>query len=323
MRTVAGPPLLPPGAADLLHSIDSGAVLGASRQLHVLGECLITVVKATAQSKADLVATVEALARHVARTRGASSQAVTNGLERMTQPILGRQDRDSVDPDCGDKLIDSVQQFRAELDGWLASVRLHGRELLQTHRSVLAYDYSSTVAHVLADAATAASGLTVFIPEARSLNGGVKYLADWHDLKVDVRLIPDAALGWAVAQCDVAVVGAETLSVDGGCYNTIGTSLVAHEAARQEIPFYVLSVLLKTDMQTSGGERPSPSLDFLDRIVVSARGTDTSVAGTFPDLDYTVPEDITGVVTETGVVAPAQIRELATAALGVPGGTDD
>jgi len=48
-----------------------------------------------------------------------------------------------------------------------------------------------------------------------------------------------------------------------------------------------------------------------------------TVAGTFPDLDYTMPEDITGVVTETGVVAPAQIRELATAALGVPGGTDD
>ena len=323
MRTVAGTPPLPPGAADLLHSIDTGAVLGASRQLHVLGECLIEMVKVSGQPTVDLVATVGSLVDHVVRTRGASSQAVANGLERMARPALGRGDRDAVDPDLGDKLVESVQTFRAELDGWLASVRRHGCELLQGHQTVLAYDYSSTVAQVLEDASEHAEVMTVFVPEARSLDGGRKYLADWQDLRVDVRLIPDAALGWAVAQCDVAVVGAETLSVEGGCYNTIGTSLVAHEASRNGIPFYVLSVLLKTDLQTLGGERPSPSLDFLDRLEVASRGVAMTVAGTFPDLDYTVPEDITGVVTETGVVAPAQIRELATAALSVPGGTDD
>lgn len=322
MRTAAGAPQLPAGAAELLHSIDTGAVLGASRQLHVLGECLIEVVKASAQSTVDLATTVEALVEHVVSTRGASSQAVTNGLERMARPALGRTDRDAVDPERGDKLVESVQRFRAELDGWLASVRRYGRELLQGHRTVLAYDYSSTVAQVLGDVSELADGVTVFVPEARSLDGGRKYLADWRDLKVDVRLIPDAALGWALARCDVAVVGAETLSAEGGCYNTIGTALVAHETARNGIPFYVLSVLLKTDMQTLGGERPSPSLDFLDRLDVSARGLAMTVAGPFPDLDYTFPQDISGVVTETGVVAPAQIRGLASAEFGEPEGSN-
>ncbi len=323
MKADAAAPGLPPGAAYLLHSIDSGAVLGASRQLQVLGDCLIEVVKASEQSPADLAATVEELVKHVVGTRGASSQAVTNGLERMAQPVLGRRRPGAIDPDCGDQLVDSVQRFRTELDGWLDSVRHHGRDLLQAHRSVLAYDFSSTVAHVLADVATATPGLTVYIPEARSLDGGRKYLADWHDLPLDVRLVPDAALGWALAQCDVAVVGAETLSVDGGCYNTIGTSLVAHEAARRGTPFYVLSVLLKTDMQTPGGRRPSPTLDFLDLIETPAGDAEMTMAGTFPDLDFTAPENITGLVTEKGVVAPARIRELATAALGVRGGSDD
>ena len=323
MRTVAGAPPLPPRATELLHSIDTGAVLGASRQLHVLGECLIEVAKASAQSSIDLAAMVGALVDHVVRTRGASSQAVTNGLERMAGPALGRRDRDAVDPDSEEKLIESVQRFRAELDGWLASVRRHGRELLQGHRTVLAYDYSSTVAQVLGDVSKLADAMTIFVPEARSLDGGRKYLADWRDLNVDVRLIPDAALGWALARCDVAVVGAETLSADGGCYNTIGTALVAHEATRNGIPFYVLSVLLKTDMQTLGDERPSPSLDFLDRLDVSARGVAMTVAGSFPDLDYTFPQDITGVVTEAGVAAPSQVRGLASAACGEPEGSND
>lgn len=317
MRTIAGAPPLPVAAAELLNSIDTGAVLGATRQLHVLGECLVEVVRASVQPSVDLAATVGGLVDHVVRTRGASSQAVTNGLERMAAPVHGRQEGDAVDPDLGDKLVESVQSFRADLDGWLVSVRRHGRELMQRHGTVLAYDYSSTVAHVLADVTTSTSGLTVFVPEARSLDGGRKYLADWQDLRMNVRLIPDAAMGWALARCDAAVVGAETLSADGGCYNTIGTASVAHESMRNGIPFYVLSLLLKTDLTAVSGERPSPSLDFLDRLDVSAGGGAMTVAGTFPDLDYTRPEDIAGVVTERGVVVPAQIRGLASTAFDV------
>lgn len=323
MTADVGAPRLPPGAADLLRSIDTGAVLGASRQLHVLGEALIEMVRVPVQSPGDLEEAVAALVDHVSRTRGASSQAVTNGLQRMARPVLGTGDRDVVDPDRGEQLVESVRTFRAELDGWLSSVRRHGQELLQGHRSVLAYDYSSTVAQVLADVSRLAGDLTVFVPEARSLDGGRKYLADWHDLTVDVRLIPDAALGWALARCDVAVVGAETLSADGGCYNTIGTAVVAHEAGHHEIPFYVLSVLLKTDLRTRGGERPSSSLDFLDRLDAPAHGAAMRVGGSFPDLDYTAPENISGVVTEEGVVSPAQVSELTSAAFAVPEGIDD
>lgn len=307
----------PAKAAELLRSIDTGAVLGASRQLNVLGDALVDVATVRADEPEALRANVAGLVDHVTLTRGASSQAVINGLELMTHPVLSAPDSRALGPERGHSLLKSVRAFRQELDGWLASVRRQGHELLGAHRFILAYDYSSTVAQVLADVSLAGRDLTVFVPEARSLDGGRKYLADWNDLHVQVRLIPDAALGWALSQCDAAVVGAETLSADGGCYNTIGTAVVAHEARRTGIPFYVLSILLKTDLRTDGGERLSPSLDFLQQLETSLPSTaKLSVQGVFPDLDYTDPTEITGVVTECGLLSPEQVRGLASAASG-------
>lgn len=310
-------PPLPQKAAALLRSIDTGAVLGASRQLDILGDALVDVAKVRAGDPEALTVDVTALLDYVTRTRGASSAAVANGLERMSRPLLVAPGRVDGDQERSEDLMESVRAFRQDLAGWLSSLRRHGQELLRKHQCVLAYDYSSTVSQVLADAARDGRNLTVFLPEARSLDGGRRYLADWSDLDVNVRLIPDAAMGWALSQCDAAFAGAETLSADGGCYNTIGTAVAAHEAGRTGVPFFVLSVLLKSDLRTPGGERPSPYVDFLERLETSVpAGAALSIHGGFPDLDYTEPAQITGLVTESGVIGPQQVRELATSAFG-------
>lgn len=160
--------------------------------------------------------------------------------------------------------------------------------------------------------------MTVFLPEARSLGGGSKYLADWQNLGITAHLIPDAALGWALGQCDVALVGAETLSGEGGCYNTIGSALTAHEAHRRHVPFYVLSVLLKTDPHTLGGERPIPALDFASGSFLPTVPTmhGVEIRGGFPDLDYTPPSAITGVVTEHGTLDPRRVAAAASPLVG-------
>lgn len=323
MTTDRDHPNFPPKAAALLHSIDTGAVLGASRQLNVLGEVLLDVADVRAGDSEAMTADVLALVHHVKRTRGASSQAVLNGVDRMAAAILNPP-RTEITRESGDRLVSSVRAFTHDLDEWLAVLRKHGQRLLRTSRTVLAYDYSSTVAQVLADLSVTDDGLTVFVAEARSLDGGHKYLADWSDRSMNVRLIPDAAVGWALRHCDAAVAGAETLSSEGGCYNTIGTAIVAHEASRIGVPFYVLSVLLKTDLTTLGAERPSPSLNFLGLTqTVAPHGGAMSVQGGFPDLDYTDPASITSVVTECGAVPPHQVRELASSVLGPHADVDD
>lgn len=311
-RTAPGP--LPDEVADLVASIDRGGVLGASRQLTVLGDCLSRLADARVAEPRRLRADVEGLVAHIERTRGASSRAVTNGMALMTDPLLSEPDGSA----AGDQLRTAVECFRSDLTRWMRDVRAHGARLLGDARVLLAFDYSSTVAQVVDDLAQGRTGLRVFVPEARSLDGGLKYLPDWHSLGLTIHLIPDSAVSWALDSCDAVVVGAETLSAEGGCYNTIGTAPTAATAARAGVPVHVLSVLLKTDLGASSSRRPIPSLNFLERLRdrVSVMDGRVTVRGDFPDLDYTPPGDISTVVTEYGPLEPHEVRTAATKVLG-------
>lgn len=290
-------------AERLLRLIDSGEVLGATRQLALLGDCLVALAQSRA-SNLDLRIAATSLVQHIAKTRGESSQAVINGLRIMAAPTL-----DLADGNLAASLESAVDRFRESLQSWVLDLRAHATKVLTPFTNFLAYDYSSTVSSVLADLSRAAdANLTVFVPEARSLGGGAKYLTDWQDLGITAHLIPDAALGWALEQCDVALAGAETLSLEGGCYNTIGTALTAREAQRSHVPFYVLSILLKADFQTPAGERPIPTLDFTSSTFLPTPITQgLKVLGTFPDLDYTPPTLITAAITEQGSLRPRDI----------------
>ncbi len=301
------PSVVPEEAQRLLRLVDSGEVLGATRQLVLLGQYLVVLAQSDS-NEPDLRAATMSLLHHIERTRGESSQAVTNGVRIMAAPAFH-----IADGNLATSIESAVQCFQDSIHAWVSSVRTHATELLKPCTTFLAYDYSSTVSSVLADLSRTGSDITVFIPEARSLGGGKKYLTDWQDLGITAHLIPDAALGWALGLCDAALAGAETLSAEGGCYNTIGTAIAAHEAKRSHVPFYVLSILLKTDPRTLGAERPIPLLDFTSTRFFAdqplAQGI--HIKGTFPDLDYTPPAAITAAITEQGSLRPSDIAEAA------------
>ena len=313
-------PELPVEPTRLLRMVHDGEVLGASRQLRVLGDCLVALVEARDGDVIRLAADVAVIEDHVRRTRGASSQAVSNGLALMTQPVLVLAATDaSPDERLGEQILAAVATFGAELTDWLLALRGHATDLLSTCRTVLVYDYSSTVSQAVRQLARSGRPLRVFVPEARSLDGGRKYLADWQGLDLVVDLVPDSAVGWALDHCDAALAGAETLSSEGGCYNTIGTAVVAHEAGRRHVPFHVLSVLLKTHLGTAGSERPIPMLDFLSLPHLAGRPEAPNTAklgGAFPDLDYTAPAAITSVVTESGRLNAKEVAAAAASVLG-------
>lgn len=308
------PDLITDDARECLRMIDSGEVLGATRQLALLGECLLVLARSGADDS-TLRTAAASLVSHIALSRGESSQAVINGLRLMAAPALATSETGRA---LAADIEAAVAAFLRSLQTWLTDVRRNAAQLLSTYGTFLAYDYSSTVSHALTDLRSSGRAVTVFLPEARSLGGGSKYLADWQNLGITAHLIPDAALGWALGQCDVALVGAETLSGEGGCYNTIGSALTAHEAHRRHVPFYVLSVLLKTDPHTLGGERPIPALDFASGSFLPTVPTmhGVEIRGGFPDLDYTPPSAITGVVTEHGTLDPRRVAAAASPLVG-------
>ncbi len=303
---------LPVGVRRLIVDIDSGKVLGASRQLGMIGDAMICLAQEYAGPPAGLSVLLGELVEHLVATRGASSQAITNGLHLMSGAAL---DRSADEAGAAPRILDGVHAFRTMLAGWLDDLQTHGAALLPKTGTVLAYDYSSSVAALLRGAAASGADLTVVIPEARSLNGGQKYLQEMARLPVRVRLIPDAAISWALRETDSILVGAETMSLEGGCYNTIGTELLARLAAQTGTPFHVISILLKVDRSApTGGHRAIPLLDFAH--VAGWDGTPTGAANvdcSFPDLDYTAPHLITSIATERGVLTPDEFGHAAEA----------
>jgi methylthioribose-1-phosphate isomerase len=136
-----------------------------------------------------------------------------------------------------------------------------------------------------------------------------------HD-NIDVSLIPDTAVGYAMAKglVNKVVVGADRVLSTGHVYNKIGTYQVATMARQHNIPFYVAAPLSTFDLKN----KP-------DDIIIEQRKASevTGVAGkkTAPDginvinpaFDMTPPELITGIITEAGIAKPpfeASIKKL-------------
>jgi methylthioribose-1-phosphate isomerase len=127
-----------------------------------------------------------------------------------------------------------------------------------------------------------------------------------HD-NIDVSLIPDTAVGYAMSKglVNKVVVGADRILRTGHVYNKIGTYQVATMAKQHNIPFYVAAPLSTFDLKS----KP-------DDIIIEQRNASevTGVAGkkTAPDginvinpaFDMTPPELITGIITEAGIAKP-------------------
>ena len=127
-----------------------------------------------------------------------------------------------------------------------------------------------------------------------------------HD-NIDVSLIPDTAVGYAMSKglVNKVVVGADRILSTGHVYNKIGTYQVATMAKQHNIPFYVAAPLSTFDLKN----KPN------DIIIEQRKASEvTGVAGkkTAPDginvinpaFDMTPPELITGIITEVGVAKP-------------------
>ena len=258
------------------------------------------------------------LADYLASTRGASSQAVASAVYLMVRDLESQAGLPM--PDLRGWIVESVRAYEEQSQGWMRELTEHGAELVSATDRVLAYDYSSSVAAILRAAEDRGWEGTVVVPESRSLNGGHKYVRDLRDTELSLEFVPDSAIGSVISSCGMAIEGAETLSSEGGCYNTVGTFMTALAAGYHNVSFYVASTLIKMDTRTRGAERDIPALDVDKALLAGWELELASRVRTFcPDLDYTPPELIAGFVTEEGVLSPTVLGERATRASGMRG----
>jgi len=150
----------------------------------------------------------------------------------------------------------------------------------------------------------------VLVDETRPLLQGARLTA-WELAEAGIphRLTIDSAAAWAMAtaQVDCVIVGADRITADGSVANKIGTYALALAAHRHGISFIVVAPESTRDPATATGheivveERAAAEITHVGGVATAPERT----AVFNPAFDVTPAELITAIVTENGVVGPA------------------
>jgi len=214
----------------------------------------------------------------------------------------------------------------------------HAARLLQTmhtnvKRTLQLLTHCNTGWLATVDYGTALSGiyhahdagvpLHVWVGETRPRNQGLLTAWELAAHGVAHTLIVDSAGGHLIQRGDVdaVVVGADRVTSKGDVANKIGTYLKALAAHDNDVPFYVAVPSPTIDWSLGDAsnvlieERASDEISQLTGIgadgeVGSVRIVDQSTMVANPAFDITPARLITGIITERGIAAPADLATL-------------
>ncbi|TDL81644.1 hypothetical protein E2L08_05925 [Palleronia sediminis] len=288
---------LPDPDAETMHGlrdiVDEG-VLGASN--HVALALPLVARKARADRPTALTEAME-LARFIARTRGVGAPIVANALNWQTEGI------EDLSP------AEAIERLQERAEAWDTAAATRRRELIERGvaalsacRNPLIYDYSSTVADLVRALASGGGLSRIVIPESRAIDGGRRYMSALADLGVPILFLPDAALEYAMSQSDAVLLGAESVTRDGGISNTIGSTLAARAAQAHNVAVYGAADLFKVGKRMAA-ELPAPDARTYDFLLKEGEVASTSA----PELEIVPPDLVTAILTELGPVAPADL----------------
>jgi len=221
-------------------------------------------------------------------------------------------------------LLDEANRIRDEDEESCRAIGRHGAELLGTTARVLTHCNAGSLATagygtalgVVYAAVEAGKRVAVFADETRPLLQGARLTAwELRRAGIDVTLLADSAAASLLAACrvDAVVVGADRVAANGDVANKVGTYPLAVLARRHGVPFYVAAPRSTIDSRCpTGSEIPIEQRD--PREVTSGFGATTAPGGISvysPAFDVTPAELVTALITEVGIVRPADARGIA------------
>lgn len=214
-----------------------------------------------------------------------------------------------------DKLYEFTKQLIVEDEDANRKMGEFGAALLEERSSVLTHcnagslatAFFGTALGVIYEAALQGKIEMVYADETRPLRQGARLTAfELAKAQVPVTLICDdmAATTMAQGRVDAVFVGADRIAANGDTANKVGTLGVAIAAARYGIPFYVVAPTSTIDVSAQHGE------DIPIEKRAASEVLDPPIPGVKvynPAFDVTPADLITAIITEEGVVAPADI----------------
>ncbi len=124
---------------------------------------------------------------------------------------------------------------------------------------------------------------------------------------IPVKVIVDGAAGFVMREygVDLVITGADRVLADGTVFNKIGTYTLSVLAKEHGVPFYVAAPTSTFDLRSS---RSDVRIEMRDpKEVKEIRGVKIApddVEALNPAFDVTPPENVTGIITEKGILKP-------------------
>ena len=185
-----------------------------------------------------------------------------------------------------------------------------GSHLIHDHDVVLMHSYSSTLMGIFQSAANDKKRFKVICTESRPLRESRNAVNVLTRLGIETMFISDASVYEFMNEADMIIMGADTLCTNGDVANKVGSAQIARLAQSCKIPVYFASELYKLDIRTLNGEKVVLERRDKCELVDEDDFKDfdqVEVINQFFDL--TPASDITGIVTEFGVLHPSQMLQ--------------
>ncbi len=274
------------------------------------------VVLGIQHSTADTPEKFDAEVKSVAEFLAAARPTAVNlfwALDRMKRTGSRLRKRPLAEAQAG--LLKEAQHILEEDRRICRKIGDAGAPLVPAGRSVLTHcnagglataDYGTALA-VLFRAREQGKKFRVFVDETRPLLQGSRLTA-WELMQagIDATLICDNMAGVVLKTRDVGAVfvGADRIAANGDTANKIGTYSLSVLARAHSVPFYVVAPTSTFDLSTADGAA-IPIEERDPREVTHGLGRQTAPDGVEvfnPAFDVTPHENVTGIVTEFGII---------------------
>lgn len=301
----------------LYDAIKTLAVRGAPAIGVAAAYGLVLAVQASSGDTAEKALTdVKTQAEYLAESRPTAVNLFW-ALDRVTR-AADQFVKDNTSADC-DALLDCVFQeaqaiCREDVDMCLR-IGQNGQAFIQNGFGVLTHCNAGALAtagqgtalSLMFEAQKQGTDFTVYAGETRPLLQGARLTAwELQNAGVPVKLICDNMAGWLMKQglINMVVTGADRIAANGDSANKIGTYSLSLLARAHGIPFYIAAPSSTFDLSLVSGdaipieERDAHEVTQVRDIVIAPKDIGTRN----PAFDVAPAENITAIITETGVI---------------------
>lgn len=226
--------------------------------------------------------------------------SLSNSISLTLLDVFGQADLEA----ARQKLIQNAENFVSNSNSAVARIGALGGTLLEKPGTIITICNSSAAISAIEQCHRAGNVKRVYACETRPKRQGLITIKELAAKRIPVTLIVDSAMRFVMPQVDIVFTGADTVESDGSVINKIGTAALASIAREHGVPVYTFAETYKFMPASKHSERVKIEERSVDEII----DPDELPAGVEvfnPVFDRVPPELITGIVTEEGIIKPA------------------